>query len=137
MDAKWPLPAYMNGEKGHMKFREETFAIVTCWTEDTKILYRPHAKAPGSKSHIRYEKYSQAKTVGEALRLCTYPADWCWDLERGFIKVVGGPVREEPLNLSNVEESKVTDVDKAIHGWYKRELSRKLGVPLSEFALHA
>jgi len=137
MNAKWPLPAYMNGEKGGMKFKQETFAIVTCWTEDTKIQYRPHAKAPGSKSHIRYEKYSKAKTVGEALKLCTYPADWCWDLERGFIKVVGGHIRDEPLNISKVDESQITAVDKAIHTWYKRELSRKLGLPLSELAIYA
>lgn len=136
MAAKWPLPEYMNGEKGHMQFKPETFAIVTCWTKDTKIKYRPHAKAPGSKSHIRYEKYSKATTVGEALRLSTYPADWCWDLERGFIKVVGGHIRDEPLNISKVDESKITAVDKAIHTWYKRELARKLGLPLAELAVH-
>ena len=27
--------------------------IVTRWTSKTRIEYRPHAKAPGSKSHIR------------------------------------------------------------------------------------
>eukprot|EP00928_Gymnodinium_smaydae_P046569 TRINITY_DN31025_c0_g1_i1.p1 TRINITY_DN31025_c0_g1~~TRINITY_DN31025_c0_g1_i1.p1 ORF type:complete len:546 (-),score=161.89 TRINITY_DN31025_c0_g1_i1:110-1672(-) len=137
MDEKWPLPDYMKGQKGHMAFKEETFAIVTRWTENTQIRYRPHAKAPGSKSHIRYEKYSKAKTVGEALRLSTYPADWCWDLERGFIKVVGGHVRDEPLNISKVDESKITAVDKAIHTWYKRELARKLGLPVTELAVYA
>lgn len=137
MAEKWPLPAYMKDEKGHMQFKAETFALVTCWTADTKIQYRPHAKAPGSKSHIRYEKYSKAKTVGEALKLSTYPVDWCWDLERGFIKVVGGHIRDEPLNISKVDESKLTAVDKAIHTWYKRELARKLGLPLSELAIYA
>eukprot|EP00931_Biecheleriopsis_adriatica_P092312 TRINITY_DN66128_c0_g1_i1.p1 TRINITY_DN66128_c0_g1~~TRINITY_DN66128_c0_g1_i1.p1 ORF type:complete len:539 (+),score=113.61 TRINITY_DN66128_c0_g1_i1:243-1619(+) len=132
MDEKWPLPDYMEGVKGNMQFKHQTLAIVTRWTEDTKIVYRPHAKAPGSKSHLRYEKYSKAKTVGEALRLSTYPADWCWDYERGFLKVIGGHVRDEPLNLAKVDESKVTAVDKAIHTWYKRELARKLGLPLAE-----
>eukprot|EP00930_Biecheleria_cincta_P072532 TRINITY_DN59912_c0_g1_i1.p1 TRINITY_DN59912_c0_g1~~TRINITY_DN59912_c0_g1_i1.p1 ORF type:complete len:542 (+),score=97.85 TRINITY_DN59912_c0_g1_i1:77-1627(+) len=137
MEAKWPLPEYMKGEKGHMQFKSETFTIVTCWTKDTKIQYRPHAKAPGSKSHIRYEKYSKARTVGEALELNTYPADWCWDYERGFIRVLGGKIREEPLNISKCKESEISAVDRAIHTWYKRELSRKLGIPLAELAVNA
>jgi len=137
MAEKWPLPDYMNGEKGHMQFKEKTFEIVTRWTANTKIAYRPHAKAPGSKSHIRYEKYSKAKTVGEALKLNTYPADWCWDYERGFIKVLGGHIRDEPLNISKCKESEISDVDKAIHTWYKRELARKLGLPLKELGTNA
>uniref|UniRef100_A0A6U9JCA6 Uncharacterized protein n=1 Tax=Zooxanthella nutricula TaxID=1333877 RepID=A0A6U9JCA6_9DINO len=134
MNEKWPLPEYMNGEKGSMSFKDETFAIVTRWTAGTKIQYRPHAKAPGSKSHIRYEAYSKAKTVGEALKCGTYPADWCWDFERGFIKVVGGHIREEPLDTNEIKEGgdKVTAVDKAIHTWYKRELAKQLGISLKE-----
>merc|ERR1712048_77575 len=137
MAEKWPLPEYMNGEKGNMQFKERTFEIVTRWTANTKIAYRPHAKAPGSKSHIRYEKYSKARTVGEALKLNTYPADWCWDYERGFIKVLGGHIRDEPLNISKCKESEITAVDKAIHTWYKRELARKLGLPVSELGTFA
>ena len=63
--------------------------MVTCWTAQIKIEYFPHVKAQGPKSHLRYEKYAKAKTVGEALKLSSYPADWCWDYERGFIRVVG------------------------------------------------
>jgi len=132
MDNKWPLPDYMQGQKGNMKFKDETFHIITRWMAETRIAYRPHAKSPGSKSHLRYERYSQAKTVGQALRLGSYPADWCWDFERGFIKVVGGQVREEPLDISKGEESKVTDVDKAINTWYQRELAKMLGLKVKE-----
>lgn len=128
MDEKWPLPDYMEGEKGHTKYKDETYAIVTRWTAETRLEYRPHAKRPGSKSHLRYEKYSKAKTVGEALRFGTYPADWCWDLERGFIRVVGGPVRDEPLDIAKGDESNVTDVDRAINTWYVRELAKMLGM---------
>jgi hypothetical protein len=140
MDKKWPLPDHMNGTKGHMAFKDETFAQVTCWTAETRISYRPHAKAPGSKSHIRYERYSKAKTLGEAFQLGTYPADWCWDYERGFLKVVGGFVREEPLDSNEMQEGrtkdgkKITEVDKAIHTWYKRELAKKLGLSVTELS---
>eukprot|EP00971_Amphidinium_carterae_P157762 3126947-Amphidinium_carterae.1 len=54
MDAKWPLPDYMQGEKGHMQFKDETYSTVTRWTADTKIKYRPHAKSPGSACY--YER---------------------------------------------------------------------------------
>merc|ERR1712232_395268 len=97
---KFPAPDYMRFPhpegKSHTAYRSQTFEIVTRWSADTKIEYRPHAKSPGSKSHVRYEKYHKAKTVGEALKLGSFPADWCWDYERGFIKVKG-PVREEPV----------------------------------------
>jgi hypothetical protein len=136
MAEKWPLPDYMNGVKGGTNYTSETFARVTRWTKDTKIQYRPHAKAPGSKSHIRYEKYSKARTVGEALKLGSYPADWCWDYERGFIRVLGGHIREEPLNTGKCKESEISDVDRAIHTWYKRELARKLGLPVAELAVN-
>merc|ERR1719356_254723 len=107
MDDKWPLPSYLGGVKNHMKFKDETYSIITCWTASTRIKYRPHAKRPGSKSHIRYEKYSNAKTVGEALEYGSYPADWCWDYERGFIKVVGGFVRDFPLDGNQILEGSV------------------------------
>lgn len=58
--------------------------LVTRWRQDTKVKCRPHAKAPGSKSHSRYEKYSKAKTVGQSLALGSYP------------KVLHGHIREEP-----------------------------------------
>lgn len=129
MAEKWPQPAYMNGQKGDgTKYKPETYETVTRWTEDTKIAYRPHAKSPGSKSHLRYERYGKAKTVGESLRLGSYPEDWCWDFERGFIQVVGGQIREEPLDLEKAEESEITEVDRALHSWYLRVIAKKFGM---------
>merc|ERR1719436_1369751 len=126
-----PIPG-----RSHTNYRDETYEIVTRWRADTKIQYRPHAKAPGSKSHLRYECYSKARTVGEALSFGTYPADWCWDYERGFIRVTGGVVREYPLDSNQIKEgsagiTKITAVDLAIHTWYKRELAKRLGLPLA------
>mmetsp|Transcript_26227 Transcript_26227/g.51354 ORF Transcript_26227/g.51354 Transcript_26227/m.51354 type:complete len:514 (+) Transcript_26227:62-1603(+) len=137
MEKKWPVPDYMQGEHGSMKFKDETFETITRWTAKTRIAYRPHAKSPGSKSHLRYERYSQAKTVGQALSLGSYPADWCWDFERGFIKVLGGPVREEPVDISKGDESNVTDVDRAINVWYQRELAKMLGMAVKDITATA
>jgi len=131
MKEKWPQPEYMRqdqGAKAHNCYRDETFELVTRWRAETKIAYRPHAKAPGSKSHVRYEDYSQARTVGEALEHGTWPADWCWDFEHGYIKV-SGPLREEPLDISEVkDESSLTDVDRAVVQWYRKELAKKYGL---------
>eukprot|EP00913_Durusdinium_trenchii_P002892 g2679.t1 len=110
--AQWPKPKYMSEPRemvyvrdgGDGAYRQKTYEIVTRWTAKTKIEYRPHAKAPGSKSHIRYEKYSKAKTVGEALALGCYPVDWCFDYEHGFIRVKGGEIREDSFRVCSVQE---------------------------------
>jgi hypothetical protein len=128
MDAEWPLPAHMQGQKGHTNFKDETFSEVTRWTAETQIQYRPHAKAPGSKSHLRYERYSRAKTVGQSFALGSYPVDWCWDYERGFIRVLGGVKREEPVDLMKMEKEDITPVDMVVHKWARREIASKLGV---------
>jgi len=117
-----------------LQFKDETYEIVTRWTAETKIAYRPHAKAPGSKSHVRYEKYGKATTVGQSLAAGSYPIDWCYDFEHGFIKVKGGPVREQPVDISKGEEGDVTAVDKAINHWYQRELAKMLGMKVSEIS---
>merc|ERR1711957_295656 len=90
MDEKWPAPEYMQkAEQGrsHTCYLDETYMTITRWTANTKIQYRPHAKAPGSKSHLRYEEYAEATTVDDALKSGSYPLDWCFDYEHGFIKV--------------------------------------------------
>jgi len=54
-----------------------------------------------------------------------WPADWCWDLERGYIKVIG-PVRDEPIDSTQVQDSEqLTDVDQAVMQWYRKELAKK------------
>eukprot|EP00928_Gymnodinium_smaydae_P098911 TRINITY_DN9308_c2_g1_i1.p1 TRINITY_DN9308_c2_g1~~TRINITY_DN9308_c2_g1_i1.p1 ORF type:complete len:512 (+),score=107.10 TRINITY_DN9308_c2_g1_i1:65-1600(+) len=134
---KWPIPDYMHDlppvrhvrDGGEGAYRDQTYMIVTRWTEKTRIQYRPHAKAPGSKSHVRYEKYAKAKTVGEALKLGSYPLDWCFDYEHGFIKVLGGTIRDEPIDPTTCPDlSKLTDVDNCLLQWYRRELAKKYGL---------
>jgi len=140
----WPKPEYMQEkieakavrDGGQGAYRDRTYEIVTRWTQDTKIEYRPHAKAPGSKSHIRYEKYSKAKTIGQALKLGSYPIDWCFDYEHGFIKVVGGDIRDEPIDKSMVDDdSQLTAVDKAIMNWYMRELAKRCGLRVADLRI--
>ena len=50
--------------------------IVTRWTASTKIQYRPHAKAPGSKSHIRTSEFNnkmvKTATKRPKIRECCY-----------------------------------------------------------------
>jgi len=132
MAEKWPAPDYMKlphpESKGGTSYRDETFEKTTRFMEHTVIEYRPHAKAPGSKSHVRYESYSKARTVGEALKLKSWPGDWCWDIERGYLRIIG-PLRDEPIDISEVkDESTLTPVDTAVHQWYRRELAKKLGL---------
>lgn len=136
MDEKWPQPEYMNDGnhegRAHTCYRDETYMMITRWTSETQIRYRPHAKAPGSKSHTRYEKYSKARTVKEALKLGSWPADWCWDYERGFIKVVGGRLRDEPIDSSEAEVKNLDEVDQIVARWFIREAARMLGLTLQE-----
>lgn len=144
--AQWPKPKYMSEPRemvyvrdgGDGAYRQKTYEIVTRWTAKTKIEYRPHAKAPGSKSHIRYEKYSKAKTVGEALALGCYPVDWCFDYEHGFIRVKGGEIREEPIDISKVSDMKqMTEVDMRIYRWFRRELCKRCGLKPEDLKMEA
>ncbi|CAK0804261.1 unnamed protein product [Prorocentrum cordatum] len=136
MKEKWPQPKYITDnpepERSHTSYRDETYELITRWMSETKIEYRPHAKAPGTKSHVRYEKYAMAKTVGEALELGSWPADWCWDYERGFIKVLG-PVRTDPIDPVNCfDTTALTDVDRCIYRWSVKELAKKCGLSLQD-----
>lgn len=139
---QWPKPDYMAEKRevthvrdgGEGAYRDKTYEIVTRWRTETKISYRPHAKKPGSKSHIRYEKYGKAKTVGEALKLGSYPIDWCYDYEHGFIKV-SGPVREEPMDPSKLQgTATLTDVDRTIIQWFRRELAKRYNLDIKDLA---
>merc|ERR1712232_1266189 len=40
-----------------------------------------------------------AKTVGEALKNCK-PADLLWEYERGYLKVLGGPMADVPACMA-------------------------------------
>jgi hypothetical protein len=61
--------------------------------------------------------------------------DWCFDYEHGFIKVLG-PVRQEPLDPSKVENDEdLTDVDRCIMFWHRKEIARKYGLELKDLVV--
>mmetsp|Transcript_133272 Transcript_133272/g.344889 ORF Transcript_133272/g.344889 Transcript_133272/m.344889 type:complete len:991 (+) Transcript_133272:80-3052(+) len=70
-----------------MVYEESTYDYVAKWTEKTQIKYVPHAKKGNTKSAERYEQYSQARTVGEALLLGAKAEDFLHDYQRKFIEV--------------------------------------------------
>jgi len=93
-------------------YQERSYAEVLRWMENTEIKYVPHGKKPGTKSYVRYERYSQAKTVAECLEFGSKPEDLLNDFEKGLLKRTGGPVREKPLNMLQVEDhSTLTKTD--------------------------
>lgn len=101
-----------------MPYEESSYAEVLLWLEGTEIQYVPHGKKAGTKSYDRYEKYSQAKTVAEALEFGSKPLDLVHDYEKKLLKRVGGTVREKPLNLAEVADpSTLTKTDKILGRW--------------------
>jgi len=49
---------------------------------------------------------------------------------------VAGPLRDEPLDVSQVpEDYKFTEVDKAVMQWYRKELAKKYGLDLNDLVV--
>jgi len=82
-----------------LKFNASSYDLISRFTGKTRVRYAPNPKTPGSKSFDRYKLYEKAKTVGDALKHCK-PADLLWEYERGYLKVLGGPMAEKPACLS-------------------------------------
>jgi len=82
-----------------LKFNAESYDLISRFTGKTRIEYAPNPKTPGSKSFDRYAKYQNAKTVAEALKHCK-PADLLWEYERGYLKVLGGPMADVPACMA-------------------------------------
>eukprot|EP00746_Dinoflagellata_sp_MGD_P013023 gnl/MRDRNA2_/MRDRNA2_127969_c0_seq1.p1 gnl/MRDRNA2_/MRDRNA2_127969_c0~~gnl/MRDRNA2_/MRDRNA2_127969_c0_seq1.p1 ORF type:complete len:427 (+),score=101.06 gnl/MRDRNA2_/MRDRNA2_127969_c0_seq1:122-1402(+) len=90
-------------ERGQgLKFKLETYQTVSAFTPGTRIQYQQNnPKTLGSKSYTRYEKYKKAKTVGEAMVAGAKVADFSWELERGFYKILG-PCRSEAAEIKKL-----------------------------------
>lgn len=101
-----------------LPYREESYAEVLRWMEETEIEYVPHGKKAGTKSYDRYEKYSQAKNVKQALELGSKPLDLVNDLEKKLLKQSGGPIRDKPLDLLQHEDTTaLTQTDLILGRW--------------------
>lgn len=90
------------GTRGEgMKFSIETYATVSSFAPGTRIRYGPNPKRAGSLSFDRYAGYAKAKTVGEALKLGSKPADLLWESWRGDYKILG-TVRPEAQEVAAI-----------------------------------
>jgi len=100
IDSKLAGKARKHNERGTgLKFNASSYELISRFTGKTRIKYAPNPKTKGSKSFERYKKYEKAKTVGEALKHCK-PADLLWEYERGYLKVLGGPMADKPACMS-------------------------------------
>jgi len=91
--------------------KKEALQSILRWTSETQVEYTPEGKRPGTASYERYEKYSKAKTVDEALSLGSKPVDLVNDFQKRILKVTGGVLREKPLEAS---EEASTETDRAL-----------------------
>jgi hypothetical protein len=88
--------AKQHAERGTgLRFKAESYELISRLTSKTRVKYAPNPKTPGSKSYDRYKRYEKAKTVGEALKHCK-PADLLWEYERGYLQILGGPMNDKP-----------------------------------------
>merc|ERR1719440_391299 len=100
IDSKLAGKARKHNQRGTgLKFNASSYELISRFTAKTRVKYAPNPKRPGSKSFDRYAKYENAKTVAEALKHCK-PADLLWEYERGYFKVVGGPMADKPACMS-------------------------------------
>jgi len=105
--------------------KKEALLAMMHWTAETQVEYMPSGKRPGTASYIRYEGYSKAKTVGEALALGSRSEDLLNYFRKFIMKVTGGVLREKPLDASEIIEAS-TETDKALIRFAK-SLNRDLG----------
>jgi hypothetical protein len=92
--------ARSHSERGTgLKFNADSYQFIARCTSKTRVKYAPNPKTPGSKSFDRYRKYEKAKTVGEALKHCK-PIDLLWEYERGYLKIIGGPMAKLPACMA-------------------------------------
>lgn len=106
------------------QYKESTYDTVLMWTAETLVEYKPNAKKLTTKSGVRYEKYSKAKTVAEALELGSIKEDLLHDYEAGILKVIGGPMREKILDPDSYralyESGQITDVDTCLRSFISK-----------------
>lgn len=116
-------------------YATSTYNVVLRWKEDTKIEYKANPKLVGSKSHVRYEKYSKAKTVGDALKFGSYSLDLLFDHQHGHLRQAGGPTRRAPVLPKDLDESS-TKTDRVVASMNQKwitwsstfEVAERLGV---------
>jgi len=90
---------------------------VSKWTETTRIEFVQDAKRPGSKSYERYQAYSQAKYVGQALRLGAKVEDLIHDYNKKYLKMAKDQrVKAPPGIVGEAEKAKLSKFLKRMRG---------------------
>lgn len=97
--------------------------LVQC-TEETVIKYTPGAKTVSNYPHSyeRYEAYSKATTLKEALELGAIPGDIMFDFQRGYCTLAGGTTRDGPPPVKTLKSHKgeaFSRVDKLTRTWQR------------------
>lgn len=96
--------------------KEALQTLVKC-TDETPVRFQLGAKtAKGfAKSWERYEAYSKATTLKQALELGASPGDIVFDCQKGFLTVSGEPTRKTPVSSGTI----VNSVDKMVLTWQR------------------
>jgi hypothetical protein len=109
------------------------------WCGDTKLKFKVNGKRAGTASYDRYAKYSQGKTLREALENGLDVPDLINDFKVGLIEDLGGPYRKEeidvcldPKSFTDIAEQKLWAVAKRFHGGRAVAMCDKLGLDKSE-----
>eukprot|EP00439_Symbiodinium_sp_Y106_P063578 s856_g9.t2 len=78
-----------------LKFPLEIYQQIGSCKPGTLIKYAPNPKTKGSKSFSRYAKYEKSKTIGESIKNGTKVADLLWELQRGYLTILGSERSEK------------------------------------------
>jgi len=95
---------------------EAETTAVPVWKDDMTIEFVPHGKKAGTKSFDRYEEYSKAKTVAEALKLGAKRCDLTWDFQKKLLKLVGTVFLEELESPEKVRKPATPCTAKSVPG---------------------
>lgn len=107
------------------QYKAEIYGELCRWSGATAIEYTPNGKADKPKSAGRYNCYAVAKTMEEAISLGSRLADILYDYEKGLLRRVGGPRREQPL--TEEEFRSLTKVDRVFANWGKHGSGGRCG----------
>jgi len=95
---------------------EAETTAVPVWKDDMTVEFVPHGKKAGTKSFDRYEEYSKAKTVAEALKLGAKRCDLTWDFQKKLLKLVGTVFLEELESPEKVRKPATPCTAKSVPG---------------------
>jgi len=91
-----------------LKFPLEIYQQIGSCKPQTLIKYAKNPKTKGSKSFSRYAKYEKSKTIGESIKNGTKVADLLWELQRGYLTILGSE-RSEKAEVAAIGQKAFDD----------------------------